>query len=97
MWEKSSSQVMGQNPLHQSDHSYFVFLSHLVTHPWNLQYYPFVLVRYGLTCPEFAEISFQCLWKDLNDFVNFACSYLHLVRYPMKLEEYIILSSCRGS
>ena len=43
--------------------SYFVYLLHIVTHPWKLQFYHIVLVGY--------EINSQCLWKGLSDFVDF--------------------------
>ena len=42
--------------------SYFVYLLHVVTHPWKQQCYHFVLGGYGLACPVFSEItSFQSL------------------------------------
>ena len=35
----------------------FVYLLHLVTHPWKLQRYHVVLVGYGVACPKFTEIT----------------------------------------
>ena len=37
--------------------SRFVYLLHVVTHPWKLQHYHAVLVGYGLSCPKFFEIT----------------------------------------
>ena len=37
--------------------SYIVYLQYVVTHPWKLQWYNFVVVVYGLACPKFSEIT----------------------------------------
>ena len=51
--------------------SYFVYLLHVVTHPWKLQCYV-VLVGYGPACPKFSEATnHQYLWKGCSDFVDF--------------------------
>ena len=53
--------------------SYFVYLFHVVTHPWKLQCY---VVLDGPACPKFSEITnHQYLWKGLSDLVDF----LHVV------------------
>ena len=48
-----------------------------------------VLFGYGLPCPKFSETTnCQYLWKCLSDFVGFfACSCLHLARYPLTLQK----------
>ena len=52
--------------------SYFVYLLHVVTHPWKLQCYHVVLVGYGLACSKLSEATNrQFLWKGLSDFVDF--------------------------
>ena len=52
--------------------SYFVYLLHVVAHPWKLQCYHLVLVGYGLACSKFSEATnHQFLWKGLSDFVDF--------------------------
>ena len=50
--------------------SYFVYLLHVVTHPWKLQCYV-VLVGYGPACPKFSEATNQYFWKRSCDFVDF--------------------------
>ena len=56
--------------------SYFVYLLHVVKHPGKLQCYHVVLVRYGLACAKFSEITnHYYLWKGLSDFVDL----LHVV------------------
>ena len=53
--------------------SYFVYLFHVVTHPWKLHCY---VVLDGPACPKFSEITnCQYLWKGLSDLVDF----LHVV------------------
>ena len=71
----------------------FVYLLLVVTHQWKLQCYHALLVGYGPACPKFYEITnHQYLWKGLSDFLDFfACSYFHLVRYSLKLQNYAIL------
>ena len=59
---------------------YFVYLLHLVTHPWNLQCCHVVLVGYGPACPKLPKIAnYQYLWKGLSGFVDF----LHQVIYML--------------
>ena len=56
--------------------SYFVYLLHVITHPWKLQFYHFISVGYGPACPKFSEITnHQYFWKGFSDFVDF----LHVV------------------
>ena len=56
--------------------SYFAYLLHVVTNPWELQRCHPVLARYSMICPKFSEITkCQYPWKDLSDFVDF----LHVV------------------
>ena len=56
--------------------SYFVYLSHVVTHAGKLQCYLFVLVGYGPACTKFSEITNpQYFWGGLSDLVDF----LHVV------------------
>ena len=51
--------------------NYFVYLLHLVRHPWKLQCYYVVLFGYGLVCPKFSETTnHQYPWKELRDFVD---------------------------
>ena len=51
--------------------NYFVYLLHLVRHPWKLQCYYVVLFGYGLACPKFSETTnHQYPWKELRDFVD---------------------------
>ena len=55
--------------------SFFVYLLHVVTHPWKLQSYHVALVGYYLACPKFFEVTnHQYLWKGLSDFVDFCKS-----------------------
>ena len=50
----------------------FVYLLHVVTHPWKLQCDHVVLVGYGLGCPKFSEATnHQHIWKGSCDFVDF--------------------------
>ena len=58
---------------------------------WKFHCYHAVLVGYGPACPKFSKITNQYLWKGLSYFVDIAYSYLHLVRYPLKLQKYAIL------
>ena len=52
--------------------NYFVYLLHVVTHPWKLQFFHVVLVGYGPACPKFSEATNQqYLWKGCSDFVDF--------------------------
>ena len=52
--------------------SCFVYLVHVVTHPWKLQCYHVVLVGYGPACPKFSEATnHQYRWKGSCDFVDF--------------------------
>ena len=52
--------------------SYFVYLLHVVTHPWKLQCCHVVLVGYDLAYPKFSKTTnHQYLWKLLCDFVDF--------------------------
>ena len=52
--------------------SYFVYLLHVVTHPWKLQCYHVDLLGYGPTCPKFPEATnHQYLWKGSCNFVDF--------------------------
>ena len=52
--------------------SYFVYLLHVVTHPWKLQCCHVILVGYGPTCPKFSEATHhQYLLKGSSDFVDF--------------------------
>ena len=52
--------------------SYFVYLLHVVSHPWKLLCCHVVLVGYGLACPKFSETTnHQYLWKGFIDFVDF--------------------------
>ena len=52
--------------------NYFVYLLHVVTHPWKLQFFHVVLVGYGPACPKFSEATNQQhLWKGCSDFVDF--------------------------
>ena len=60
--------------------SYFVYLFHVVAHPWNLQCYYAVLVRYGLACPKLSEITnHQHLWKGIRDFAVFLHVVIHIL------------------
>ena len=70
----------------------FVYWLHVVTHLWKLQCYHDVLFEYVPACPKFSEItSRQYLRKGFSISLFFACSYLHRVRYPLKLRKYAIL------
>ena len=52
--------------------SYFVYLLHVVTHLWKIQYYHLVLVGYVPACPKFSgATNHQCLWRWSCEFVDF--------------------------
>ena len=94
---KKKKKTKHQYP--QKDLSYFAYLLHVVTHPWKLQGYHAVLVRYGPACPKFSKTTnHQYLWKGVKRILLiFACSYLQVVRYPLKLQKHVILDwHCQG-
>lgn len=60
--------------------SYFVYLLHVVNHPWKLQLNHGVLVGYGPVCPKFSRITnSQYPWKGLSDFVEFLNVVMYLL------------------
>ena len=72
--------------------SYFVYLLHVVTHPWKLQCYHVVLVvLVGMPKVIWSNKSPISLEKIEWFCWFFASSYLHLVRYPLKLQKCAIL------
>ena len=72
--------------------SYFVYLLHVVTHPWKVQCYHVILFGYGPACLMFSEATNHISLERVVWFCwFFASSYLHLVRYPLKLQKYAIL------
>ena len=72
--------------------SYFVYLLHVVNHPWKLQLNHGVLVGYGPVCPKFSRITnSQYPWKGLSDFVEFLNVVMYVVKCPLKLQKHAIL------
>ena len=52
--------------------SYFVYLLHVVWHPWKLESYYVIIVGYWPACSKFSETSNQQnLWEGSVDFVEF--------------------------
>ena len=96
----SAKKTKTKHQYPQKDLSYFAYLLHVVTHPWKLQGYHAVLVRYGPACPKFSKTTnHQYLWKGVKGLILliFACSYLQVVRYPLKLQKHVILDwHCQG-